>query len=180
MESTIMNEEIALTEFDLIFDQYYKRVYKYICYRIDDQHMAEDLCSQVFEKVISKYHTYSREKSSFEVWLFAIARNIITDYHRSSKKRFLLSLDSILDMISPNPSLEERVIEEDGNKKLLAAISKLSEKERNIIAMKYAAGLKNSEIADLFGISDSNIGVVLYRSLKKLQKLLDLGGYKRE
>lgn len=167
-------------DFDEIFDLYYKRVYKYICYRIDDRNMAEDLCSQIFERVIYKYHTFLSEKSSFEVWLFTIARNIVTDYHRSSRSRYLLPLDSIFDMISPNPTPDEKMIKKDTNEKLLAAIRKLSEKERNIVAMKYAAGLKNSEIAALLDISDSNVGVVLHRSLRKLQKHLILGGYKRD
>jgi RNA polymerase sigma factor, sigma-70 family len=179
-KSTESKDKLTVGEFDEIFDQYYKRVYKYICYRTDDRNAAEDLCSQVFERVINKYHTFSSEKSSFEVWLFAIARNIVTDYHRSGKSRILLSLDNILDMISPNSAPDEKIMEKDRNEKLLTAMGKLSEKERNIVAMKYAAGLKNSEIAALFGISDSNVGVVLYRSLKKLQKLLDLGGYERE
>lgn len=170
-------EKMSVMEFDQLFDMYYKRVYRYICYRINNQNMAEDLCSQVFEKVISKYTTYSPEKSSFEVWLFAIARNTVTDYHRSNKKRFHLSLDAILDMVSPGPSMEEDVITEAGNKELFLALRQLSEKERNILSMKFAAGLKNSEIADLLGISGSNVGVVLYRSLKKLHKLLDMGGY---
>lgn len=177
-ENKAMSEkEMSTVEFDQIFETYYKRVYKYICYRINDQTMAEDLCSQVFEKVISKYKTYTPEKSSFEVWLFAIARNIVTDYHRSSKRRFHLSLDAILDMISPNPSLEEEVITKEENEKLFLALRKLSNKERNIISMKYAAGLKNSEIAGLLGISGANVGVVLHRSLKKLHKSLENGGY---
>ncbi len=177
---TEASNKITAAEFDEIFDLYYKRVYKYICYRINHQHIAEDLCSQVFEKVISKYSTFSPEKSSFEVWLFAIARNVITDYHRSGKKLFSLSLDSTEDYVSPNPSPEENLITKDKNKELFAALSKLSEKERNILAMKFAAGLKNSEIADLQGISGSHVGVVLYRSLKKLRHFLDVGGFYHE
>jgi len=173
----VSGKEMSSVKFDQIFDNYYKRVYKYICYQINNQNMAEDLCSQVFEKVIAKYKTYSPEKSSFEVWLFAIARNIVTDYHRSNKKKFHLSLDAILEIISPNPSLEEEVITEEGNKELFLALRKLSPKERNIISMKFAAGLKNSEIAGLLGISGANVGVVLHRSLKKLHKSLEMGGY---
>ncbi len=175
-ENTAALEAMHINEFDQIFDMYYKRVYKYICYRINNQSMAEEICSQVFEKVVLKYNTYSPEKSSFEVWLFAIARNCLTDYHRSNKKGIHLSLDSILDMISPEPSPEDEIITEDENRKLLVALSKLSGKERNIISMKFAAELKNSEIASLLGISGSHVGVVLYRSLKKLHKLLDKGG----
>lgn len=179
-DKVTLGEKMSAIEFDHVFELYYKRVYKYICYRINNQHMAEDLCSQAFERVITRFDTYSPKKSSFEIWLFAIVRNIIADYHRSNKKRFALSLDSILDLISPKPSLEEEVIAEDGNRELFLALSQLTDKERNIISMKFAAGLKNSEIADLLGISGSNVGVVLYRSLKKLHNLLDMGGYEHE
>ncbi|MDF2678826.1 MAG: polymerase subunit sigma-24 [Brevibacillus sp.] len=164
--------------FTQIYDAYYTRVYKYVCYRINNHYAAEELCSHIFEAVISKYSTFSPEKSNFEVWLFAIARNAVTDYFRSlKKKRAVFSLDSILDMVLAKPSPEEMVIQGDNNRALFLALAKLSDKERNIIAMKYAAGLKNSEIADLLGVSGSNIGVVLYRSLKKLQKELDKGGF---
>ncbi len=164
-------------QFAQIYDLYYKRVYKYICYRINNHYAAEDICSHVFEAVISKYHSFSSEKSKFEVWLFAIARNAVTDYFRSQKKRAFFSLDSILNMVVSKSSPEEIVIRDDNNRALFTALAKLSDKERHIIAMKYAAGLKNSEIADLLGVSDSNIGVVLYRSLKKLHKVLHIGGF---
>ncbi|MED4781867.1 sigma-70 family RNA polymerase sigma factor [Brevibacillus choshinensis] len=168
-------------EFTQIYDAYYTRIYKYVCYRINNHYAAEEICSHIFEVVISKYSSFSPEKSNFEVWLFAIARNAVTDYFRSrKKKRAVFSLDSILEMVLAKPSPEDMVIQGDNNRALFLALAKLSDKERNIIAMKYAAGLKNSEIADLLGVSGSNIGVVLYRSLKKLQKELDKGGFLNE
>ncbi|MED4585036.1 sigma-70 family RNA polymerase sigma factor [Brevibacillus choshinensis] len=168
-------------EFTQIYDAYYTRIYKYVCYRINIHYAAEEICSHIFEVVISKYSSFSPEKSNFEVWLFAIARNAVTNYFRSrKKKRAVFSLDSILDMVLAKPSPEDMVIQGDNNRALFLAFAKLSDKERNIIAMKYAAGLKNSEIADLLGVSGSNIGVVLYRSLKKLQKELDKGGFLNE
>ncbi len=177
-QSDTQDRLLSSERFTQIYDAYYTRVYKYICYRINNHHGAEEICSHVFEMVISKYGSFSPEKSNFEVWLFAIARNAVTDYFRSlKKKRAVFSLDSILDMVLAKPSPEEWVIQGDDNHALFTALAKLSDKERNIIAMKYAAGLKNSEIAALLGVSGSNIGVVLYRSLKKLQKELDQGGF---
>lgn len=173
-QSDIQNGILSTEMFAQIFDTYYKRVYKYICYRINNHYAAEDICSHVFEVVISKYYSFSPEKSNFEVWLFAIARNSVTDYFRSQKHRADFSLNSILNMVLSKPTPEEIVIRDDNNRALFTALAKLSDKERNIIAMKYAAGLKNSEIADLLGVSGSNIGVVLYRILKKLHKELDL------
>ncbi|KPN96036.1 sigma-70 family RNA polymerase sigma factor [Lysinibacillus sp. ZYM-1] len=172
----IMSEE----KFTAIFETYYSRVYKYICYRINNHFDAEEICSHVFEVVISKYSSYSPEKSNFEVWLFAIARNAVVDYFRSQKKRVTFSLDSIMDMILPRSSPEEIVIIDDSNEILYKALAKLSDKERNIIGMKYAAGLKNAEIADLLGVSGSNIGVVLFRCIKKLQLELEKGGFQYE
>ncbi|MFP3387355.1 sigma-70 family RNA polymerase sigma factor [Brevibacillus sp. SIMBA_040] len=171
---------MSTQRFTEIYDAYYKRVYKYICYRINNHYAAEEICSHVFEVVISKYKSFSPQRSNFEVWLFAIARNAVTDYFRSQKKRMTFSLDTILDLFQPKSSPEEIVIRDDSHEELFKALAKLSDKERHIIAMKYAAGLKNAEIADLLGVSGSNIGVVLYRCLKKLQKELEKGGFHYE
>ncbi|RKN71202.1 sigma-70 family RNA polymerase sigma factor [Paenibacillus ginsengarvi] len=167
-------------DFAHMFDLYHKRVYKYICYRIHHHYAAEDLCSQVFETVICKYDRYSPEKAAFEVWLFAIVRNVVTDYYRTQKKRALFSLDALRDLVMSKHSPEEQAIRDDNHRELFKALSKLREKERHLVAMKFGAGLKNAEIAELLGISESNAGVVLHRSLKKLQKTLEAGGVNYE
>jgi RNA polymerase sigma-70 factor (ECF subfamily) len=170
----------AAEEFERIYEAYFTRVYKYVCYRINNRHSAEDMCSQVFETVMAKYGSYAKEKGNFEVWLFAIARNCVTDYFRAQKRRAHYSLDSILNLVFPKPSPEELAIRDDNNRELFEALARLRAKERHIIAMKYGAGLKNSEIAALLGVSESNIGVVVYRSLRKLQQHLSQGGFNNE
>lgn len=92
----LSGDVLTTDEFSQIYEIYFNRVYKYICYRINNHYEAEDLCSQVFETVITKYHTFSEEKAKFDVWLFAIARNTVTDYFRSRKKRFHFSLIRLL------------------------------------------------------------------------------------
>ncbi|MEJ8548388.1 sigma-70 family RNA polymerase sigma factor [Brevibacillus borstelensis] len=176
----LRGDVLSTEQFSRIYEMYFDRVYKYICYRIHNQYEAEDICSQVFETVISKYHSFSAEKAKFDVWLFAIVRNTVTDYFRARKKRFYFSLDSITELILPKPSPEDLAIRGDDHQALFQALAKLRDKERNIIAMKFAAGLKNAEIAELMGVSESNIGVVVYRSLKKLQKILEAGRFKDE
>ncbi|WP_411502477.1 sigma-70 family RNA polymerase sigma factor [Brevibacillus centrosporus] len=171
---------ISAEQFTQIYEEYFDRVYKYIYYRVQNQYEAEDICSQVFEAVISKYDHFSEEKAKFDVWLFAIVRNAVTDYFRRKKKRFHFSLDSITDLILPKPSPEELAIRDDAHQALFHALAKLRDKERNILALKFAASLKNAEIAELIGVSESNIGVVVYRSLKKLQKILETGRFKDE
>ncbi|WP_129595790.1 RNA polymerase sigma factor [Anaerophilus nitritogenes] len=167
-------------EFTEIYKLYYKRVFKYICYRIDDQNMTEELCSQVFERIIAKYSSFSGNGMTFEGWIFAIARNTITDYYRKKNRRFHFSLDYIIDRVSSKPSPDELILIEENNSSLFRALAHLNERDRSVVSLKYGAELKNTEIAKLMGLSESNVSVILCRSLKKLQKILICGGYKYE
>ena len=159
--------------FTRIFNLYYKRVYNYTYYRVNSQEVAEDLTSQIFEKIMCKMDTYIKEKAKFEIWLFAIARNTINDYFRKQKKHKLISLDSILDLVSKDRGPEDLIINKETNNKLLKALNVLEGKERNIIAYKFGANLKNTEIAKILDISESNVGVKLHRIMKKLKTELE-------
>lgn len=184
MESTMLVVESTTKEqksktnidagaFKEIYETYYKRVYNYISYRINNHHDTEDLVSQVFERVIQKFGTYNPKRSVFEAWLIGIARNTVTDYLRAKKRFFNISLDSVIDFFSGSSQPEEVSVINENKASLVKALAKLGEKERNVVALKYAAELKNTDIAEIMGISDSNVGVILFRSLKKLRKELD-------
>lgn len=160
------SKELDLT---YIFETYYKRIYNYIYYRVNSNEEAEDLTSQVFEKVMLKIDTYSKDKANFEVWLFAIARNVINDHFRSLKKHKIFSIDKIKELISKENNPEEIVLTAETNDKLLKALKILNSKERNIVAFKFGGNLKNKEIAEILKLTESNVGVMLYRIMKKLK-----------
>lgn len=160
-------------EFEQIYDQYYKRVYNFNYYRTKNQGVTEDLTSLVFEKVITKINTYDKNKSSFEVWLFAIARNNLNDYFRRQKRYPWESLDNVIEMSSNEYSPESKVIEDEEKIQLLKAVDKLKEKEKTIIAYKYGAGLKNKEIASLMKMKEKTIATRLYRILQKIRRNLE-------
>ncbi|WP_326828354.1 ECF subfamily RNA polymerase sigma factor, BldN family [Tissierella pigra] len=159
-------------EFTSIFEAYYKRVYNYIYYRVRCYYTAEDLTSQVFEKIMLKIDTYSEKKSPFEVWLFAIARNTVNDYFRSSQKHTFISIDTIKELISRKKNPEDMVAISETNEELFKALTILNKKERNIIELKFGAELKNKEIAEILNITEGNVGIILYRTMKKLNKEL--------
>lgn len=159
--------------FTCIFNLYYKRVYNYTYYRVNNQESAEDLTSIVFEKVINKIDTYSTDKSKFEVWLFAIARNTINDFFRKQKRHKIVSLDAVFDMVSKDKGPEDLMIKKETNNKLFKELEKLNADERNIIAYKFGGNLRNTEIAKILNISESNVGVKLHRIMKKLKVNLE-------
>lgn len=167
------------TDFTYIFETYYKRVYNYIFYRVSSHHEAEDLTSQVFEKVMTKIDTYIEEKSKFEIWMFSIARNVINDYFRETKRHKVFSIDSFKDLISNKKNPEDIVGTRETNDELLNALKILDAREKSIIALKFGANLKNTEIAEIMQLTESHIGVILYRTMKRLRR--ELGeGYKNE
>ncbi|WP_105617082.1 sigma-70 family RNA polymerase sigma factor [Vallitalea okinawensis] len=166
-------QEHELTQ---IFQVYYKRVYNYIYYRVNCHYTTEDLTSQVFEKIIQKYHTYNKSRAPFEVWLFTIARNIVTDHFRSRRKYQLFSFDAVKELISKEKVPEEVVVKAETNDELLRALNILEARERHIVALKFGANLKNKEIAEMLRISESNVGVILFRTMKRLKKEVEREG----
>ncbi len=168
-------QEGTLAEADLIgiFESYHKKMYNYIYYRMNDSSVAEDLTSQVFEKMIINKHTYDKKKASIGVWLFTIAKNCINDYLRQQRKRKWAPLDVVLDFKSLDKSPEEVSLEKERNSKLHKALKILSERELHIIGLKFGAGLSNIEIAQMLSLSESNVGSILYRCMKKLKTELE-------
>ena len=160
---------------ETIYRQYYKNVYNYISFRINDHFDAEELSSLVFEKAIRGYKGYNAN-FPMEAWLIGIAKNTIIDYLRKKKHKSFTSLDSIIQLISPSKQPEEVIISNEEHRKLMTAMAKLKDKERQILSMKFATDLKHKEIAEILGISDSRVGVTAHRALKKLKKLIESEG----
>ncbi len=158
---------------DAVFRQYYKNVYNYISFRINNHHDAEELAATVFEKAVGRYHTYKPEVAPVEAWLIGISRNVVTDYLRSKRPRFFVPIEDIINLSSAERQPDEVVVLNEEHKDIMKAMSKLKDKERQVLSMKFATDLKNSEIANLLGISESNVGVIVFRAVKKLKGLVE-------
>jgi len=155
--------------FAAIYDHYFPRVYNYVRYRVGDAETADDLTAQVFERALVNIGRYRPERGPFAAWLFAIARNAVSDCLRAQRRRRWLSLEVLHDRASAEPQPEEVAIRNETHAELLAAVARLSDRERDLIALKFAAGLTNRRIAKLTGLSESNVGVILYRAMRRLR-----------
>jgi len=155
-----------------IYEKYYKNVYNYIAFRINNHHDVEELVSTVFEKAIRNWKKYNPNLST-EAWLISIAKNTSIDYLRRKMRKHFVALDSIIEFISPSKQPEEVVVIGEENRALMKAMTKLKDKERQILSMKFATDLKHSEIAYILNISESNVGVITHRALKKLRQFME-------
>ncbi|RIK41940.1 MAG: RNA polymerase subunit sigma-24 [Chloroflexi bacterium] len=161
--------------FAAIYDHYYGPVYTYVRYRLPDAAQADDVTAQIFERVLTSLARYEPEQGAFAIWLFAIARNAVTDQLRRLRRRRWLSFDRLQEWVCDAPQPEERVIRGEEQQVLLNALAKLSDRERDLLALKFAGQLTNRRIAGLTGLTESNVGVILFRALRRLRAELEAG-----
>lgn len=167
------NEEIEQRFFIAIYDCYFKGVCNYIRYRCEDPATAEDLTAVVFEKALTKITDYQPTRSPFAAWLFAIARNVVNMHLRGLSRQQNIPLDDIPDHPGSEALPEQHTILTETTRELANALTRLNERERDLLSLKFAAHLTNRRIAEITGLSESNVGVILYRSILKLRTLLE-------
>ena len=160
----------AAETFAAFYEQYLPKVYRYISYRITDVHTAEDLTSAVFEKAITKFKSYSPQKAQFSTWIFTIARNTLIDHYRVSHKTQTVALeDPMVAQQAEETTFEETSDRAEDLRILNNSLALLSKPEQEIISLKFGAEMTNRQIAGLLSLSESNVGVILYRAVRKLR-----------
>jgi RNA polymerase sigma-70 factor, ECF subfamily len=155
--------------FASIYDHYFSRVYMYIRYRVGDPSIADDLTSKVFERVIQKFGGYSPKRAPFVAWLFTIARNVVNDHFRATRRHPSLPWEAMNEQASDGSLPEEIVIQQEEQRRLLRAVAILKERERELIALKFTSGLKNRQIAEMLRLTEKNISVILFRAVRNLR-----------
>lgn len=156
----------AFTEF---YNNYLPKIFRYISYRVSDTYLAEDLTSVVFEKALTKFKSYRSDKSALSTWIFRIARNTLIDNFRASSRQKNIPLDQMADDPKDGSTPEQMLLEKEENQLLRRCILRLSPKEQEIISLKFGADMNNRQIAGILGLSDSNVGIILFRAVRKLR-----------
>jgi RNA polymerase sigma-70 factor, ECF subfamily len=157
-------------DFEAVYQTELPRVYNFFRYRLGDDQTAEDLTAETFEKAWRHRARYRDDLASFSTWLFTIARRVATDYFR--KRRATLPLDEA-EWISNPQTLEDRAQERTEYAHLSVLLARLAERERELVALKYGAGLTNRAVARISGLSESNVSTILSRVTHQLRAQLE-------
>lgn len=152
-----------------LYDHYFPLIYKYVLYRVSDAQIADDLVSQIFERMLSDLDRYQPELAPFGAWLFGIARHVVGNFYRTKKRQNWLSLEGIFNLPNNDPIPEEAFLKIEQGDHLLQSLAKLSDRERDLIGLKFAGGLTNREISTLTRLTEANVGVILYRAIQRLR-----------
>ncbi|MGH7682386.1 MAG: RNA polymerase sigma factor, partial [Candidatus Eiseniibacteriota bacterium] len=154
------------------FAEQLPRIYNFFRYRVGPGPTAEDLTAITFEKAWSARHRYTKDRAAFGTWLFAAAKNVAVDHFRGA--RISVPLDEAAEMSggATPEEIAERRSDEDRLGRLLA---RRTERERELLALKYGAECTNRDIARVTGLSESNVGTILHRAVQALRADWDEG-----
>jgi RNA polymerase sigma-70 factor, ECF subfamily len=156
--------------FAALYERTFPRVYAYVASLLRDRASAEDVTAQAFERAYRKRSSYRARRGSHEAWLFGIARNAALDELRRRKRRARLESEPVDDVA---PNADDQLELSLRREAVRAALESLDGRERDLLALKFAGGLSNAEIARVLGLSETAAGTRLHRTLTKLRKACD-------
>jgi RNA polymerase sigma factor (sigma-70 family) len=147
-------------------------VYSYVLTLLRDPAAAEDVTALTFERAYRRRRTFDRHLGDERPWLFGIARNAALDELRRRRRVATLVIDP------ESPDAEPLLIEDEADALLRrtavrSALAQLPARDRELLALKFQAGLSNAELAEILGVSESNAGTMLHRAVQKLRKAVN-------
>jgi RNA polymerase sigma-70 factor, ECF subfamily len=152
--------------FDALYRETVDDLYAYVATLLRDRAAAEDVVAAAFERAYRRLRTYDPRRGSRRQWLFGIARHAALDELRRRRRAVALDADpdarlAAVDDDAPDPVRRATV---------RAALAGLDARDRELVALKFFAGLDNAEIAGVLGISASNAGTRLHRAVRRLRE----------
>ena len=160
----------ATLDFEALYRSARDDVYAYVATLLRDRAAAEDVTAAAFERAYRKQRTYKAGRGSERAWLFGIARNAALDELRRRKRVAALTAEPAdIDAVPPEDGAELAL----RRAAVRAALATLEPRERELVALKFHAGLANAEIAGVLGVSVSNAGTQLHRAMTKLREAVE-------
>ena len=145
-------------------------VFAYVAGLLRDQTTAEEVTATAFERAWRRRRRFDPGRGNERAWVFGIARNAALDELRKRGRQTELH-DEMPDSGATDPA---DVIATVAQRSMLRdALGSLAPRERELISLKYFAGLRNTEIAKVVGVSESAVGTNLHRAMEQLRRACD-------
>ena len=160
---------------DRLIEQYQFRLFRYLVHLTGNRERAEDFFQETWLRVLERGHQYDG-KWKFEAWLFAIARNLVLDWHRRKKPQSLESLAGpdedapafdVQDEKSESPL--QQVLRKEERAGLELSLHRVPAIYREVLVLRFQEEMQLDEIATVTGAPISTVKSRLYRGLEALK-----------
>lgn len=162
------------TKFGPLYKHYQPYINNFFKYRVSDYNTTQELTSVVFEKALKGLDNFQWQGVPFSAWLFRIARNTLIDHYRKkAKDTEVASVDFLHELPSKEKQPPEIVESMFAEELLYNILRELPSREQEIIYLKFFDGYTNKVIAQITELSETNIGTIIYRTIKKLRVMYE-------
>jgi len=148
--------------FEKIYRHYMPKIYRFYYFKLKDRHLAEDLTSELFVRVYKGLRKTSLNSKSFSVWIYRIANNLMIDYFRKTGKA-----DE-----QQNPFTEGYFARNEPgfeNRKLAAAVGRLTELQRDAVLLKFVEDMDYDTIAQVLKKRKATVRGIVFRAMTELK-----------
>jgi len=161
--------------FERLYAEHARSLLKFLFYRTGNRALAEDLVADTFEKVLRSRSRFDPRKGSEKRWLYAVALNALRDQaRRAATEAGAMERAAPAGQEAPGrPGPSDELDQVEDRDVLLRGLGRLSDEEREAIALRYGAELTLPEIAKLLQEKLSTVQGRVYRALRKLKDELE-------
>jgi len=171
-------------QFDALYRKYLTHVYSYAVYELGNHHDAEDATERTFLSALAGLPRFEEragpddgeEASTFRLWLFRIARNVVAEGRRGRRRHPETSLDLVAAM-PDSVDVEGALIRHEAAAAALRAVGRLDGDRRRAVVLRFVHELSTAEIASVLGRSEGAVRVLIHRGLRRVAA--DLGEQSR-
>ena len=168
--ASISNDEDTLHG---LYLHYFPKIYNFVYARLKNRSDADDVTSEVFLKMTEHIDTYDSNRGAFPVWLFSIARTTLLNFYKRRNIHAEVTWEEFMSQSADEAKEPENsLLASEEARAVLMALDKLNPRERRYLEMKFWGELTNRQIAALDGVSESQVGVTVFRALRKLREWL--------
>lgn len=156
-----------------LYALYFPRVYRYILARTGNSFDAEDITGEVFIKVLEAIDRFEWREAPFSAWLFRIAHNAVISQRRKdgARGRSAPLNDNSTHLAIATCSVEDRVENRIQIEEIQLYIDRLPEAYRQVMSLRFMAGLSVAETATAMNKGKGNIKVIQHKAMKKLREM---------
>ena len=173
------------SHFDALYRKYLAQVYSFAYYELRDHHAAEDATERVFMQALAGLPRFEErvdafiasravvsaadtaDISTFRVWLFRIARNVVANERRRDRRRPVSSLEDAAELCAPDDVVDAAATRE-AISAAWQAVARLPEDRRRAVVLRFVDEMSTAEIAAVLGRSEGAVRVLLHRALRSV------------
>ena len=157
-----------VTEFEEIYSEYFKDVYRYVLCLSKNESIAEDITQETFFKALKNIDSF-KENCKMSVWLCQIAKNLYFSYLRKEQNNFE-SVEDVADIF--DNGFEQILVDDESAFEIHKLIHNLEEPYKEVFTLRFFGNLSFSKIAELFGKTESWARVTYHPARIKLKEKL--------